>query len=403
MFICVAGKNNIAIDIAEIVVQLPQVRNKEWEIVGIPNRTDSGNDGFQRSYKKWLNDHNICIVTLDDIYCKDDLLFISLEFDRIIKPGLFKSTRLYNIHFSLLPKYRGMYTSALPILFGETRTGVTLHKIDRGIDTGDIIEQYSFPILPTDNCRDLYHKYIKHGTYLVKKNLSNMLEDKIFTIPQNCDDASYFSKSFIDYKNIHIDLEQCASNIRNQIRAFNFREYQLPQVEGEYIIDCEITPNLSYQRPGYIHFINDSGIYISTIDYDCILHYDRFRQLLEACMQGNLSTVQKICTIRRHLFEKDEHGWTALMVAVYNGHNNIVKWLLSQGADAFAVNNHGTNMLMYSKEVWVRTHNSSLFELFLNMGLNINQPDFNNKSLLDYCYADGIFEIGDYKIPYDDI
>jgi methionyl-tRNA formyltransferase len=399
MLICIAGKNNIAIDIAEIIVQLPRVQSKEWQFAGIPNYSDKGVDSFQRSYRKWLADHCISIITLESIYGEDDLLFLSLEFDKIIKPELFRSCRLYNIHFSLLPKYRGMYTSTLPLLFSETITGVTLHRIDKGIDTGDIIEQYSFSILPTDNCRDLYHKYIKHGSCLVRKNLNNMLEDKISTIPQNYENASYFSKSAINYKNISIDLYQCACNIRNQIRAFNFREYQLPQINGESVIDCAITQNHSFQRPGYIHFINDDGIYVSTIDYDCMLYYDRFGQLLEACKQGDLFTVQKICIVRRHLFEKNEHGWTALMVAIYNGHCNIVKWLLSQGSDAFAVNNHGTNMLMYSKELWVRTRNASLFELFLKLGLNTYQRDFQGKSLVDYCHADGIFEIGDYKIP----
>jgi methionyl-tRNA formyltransferase len=399
MVICIAGKNNIAIDMAEAIVQLSQTGNKKWKIVGIPNGSDTGIDGFQQSYRKWLNIHSIPIVTLESIYGKKDLLFLSLEFDRIINPELFMSSRLYNIHFSLLPKYRGMYTSALPILFGETITGVTLHKIDKGIDTGDIIDHYYFPILSTDNCRDLYCNYIKYGSYLVKKNLANILEDKISAIPQDYDGASYFSRSAIDYKNLSIDLEQCAYNIRNQIRAFNFREYQLPQINGEYIIDCVITKNRSFQRPGYIHFINDTGIYISTIDYDCILYRDRFGQLLEACIQGNLSVVQNICVVRQHLFERDEHGWTALMVAVYNGHGDIVKWLLSQGADAFAVNNHGTNMLMYSKETWIRTRDSSLFDLFFKMGLNIHQCDSHNRSLVDYCHVEGILKIGNINIP----
>ena len=43
-----------------------------------------------------------------------------------------------------------MYTSCLPILFNEKESGVTLHKIDRGIDTGDIIDQITFPILSSD-------------------------------------------------------------------------------------------------------------------------------------------------------------------------------------------------------------------------------------------------------------
>ena len=57
----------------------------------------------------------------------------------IIKTKNFKSNKLFNLHFSLLPSYKGMHTSAFPILNGEKYSGVTIHKIDNGIDTGDII------------------------------------------------------------------------------------------------------------------------------------------------------------------------------------------------------------------------------------------------------------------------
>ena len=55
-----------------------------------------------------------------------------------------------------------MYTSCLPILNGETITGVTLHKIDSGIDTGYIIKQKVFKININDTARDLYLKYLKN-------------------------------------------------------------------------------------------------------------------------------------------------------------------------------------------------------------------------------------------------
>ena len=63
-----------------------------------------------------------------------------------------------------------MYTSALPFINGESLTGVTLHKIDLGIDTGDIIGQKRIEILDTDTARSLYLKYIQYGTKLVIEN-----------------------------------------------------------------------------------------------------------------------------------------------------------------------------------------------------------------------------------------
>ena len=52
----------------------------------------------------------------------------------------------YLIFISLLPKYRGVFTSTNVILNNEKTTGVTFHKIDKGIDTGDIIGQKSFKL-----------------------------------------------------------------------------------------------------------------------------------------------------------------------------------------------------------------------------------------------------------------
>ncbi|MBQ8080233.1 MAG: hypothetical protein IJ236_09800 [Oscillospiraceae bacterium] len=74
------------------------------------------------------------------MYDTEDLIFLSAEFDRLIRPDKFRSQELYNIHFSLLPRYKGCYTSVHPLLHGDTTTGVTFHRIRRGIDTGEIID-----------------------------------------------------------------------------------------------------------------------------------------------------------------------------------------------------------------------------------------------------------------------
>lgn len=133
------------------------------------NKTDSGVNLWQKSLKKYALDNNIKIKTLEDCYDIKDLIFFSLEFDRIIKTEFFKTKKMYNIYFSLLPAYKGMYTSALPIINGEKYSGVTLHKIDNGIDTGDIIDQIKFEIDLNDTARDLYLKYIENSFILFKK------------------------------------------------------------------------------------------------------------------------------------------------------------------------------------------------------------------------------------------
>ncbi|WP_241392744.1 formyltransferase family protein [Pseudomonas chlororaphis] len=84
-------------------------------------------------------------ISLEAAYEVASTAFISLEFDRIVVPGRFSISRVSNIHFSRLPEYKGMFTSVWPLLESRAEAGVTLHFIDRGIDTGEIVAQQVFP------------------------------------------------------------------------------------------------------------------------------------------------------------------------------------------------------------------------------------------------------------------
>ena len=172
MNLIIAGKNNIAVDVLKFALD-----NLNMPIFVVLNKTENFQNNFQKSLGFYAKRWNVTIKKLEDIYDLNDSIFLSLEFDRIIKPDLFKSKNLFNIHFSLLPAYKGMYTSALPILNGEDKSGVTLHRINSGIDTGEIIAQTEIKINYKDTARDLYIKYIDFGTKLVLKNLSSLIDN----------------------------------------------------------------------------------------------------------------------------------------------------------------------------------------------------------------------------------
>lgn len=261
--LCIAGKNNIAVDVLEYILE----KRKETLCVCI-NSSDKGVDSWQKSLWHCANKHKIPVLKVEDLYNIEDLVFLSLEFDKLILPEKFKSNNLYNIHFSLLPKYRGMYTSAWPILNNEQYSGVTLHKIDRGIDTGDIIDQIAFKINIDDTARSLYLKYIKYGTQLVISNLDNLLENKIVAYPQDKYQASYYDKKSIRYDDIKIVFNQPAINVYNQVRAFSFKEYQLPKFNNYNILHCEITNTKSTFKPGTVLKENNNEVFVATMDYD---------------------------------------------------------------------------------------------------------------------------------------
>lgn len=387
MFICVAGKNNIAVDILEYLRKNCRGR---YELAIVCNKTETGKNGFQKSLRFWANRYNISEYTLEEIYEKEELIFLSLEFDQLINPERFRDARLYNIHFSLLPKYKGMYTSAIPILNGERYVGVTLHKIDRGVDTGDIIAQRRFNVERNYTCRDLYLQYIKHGTILVLQNIENLIDDCIYAVEQKSDDSTYYSKKYIDYSNIKIDLRQTAMGIDRQIRAYSFREYQLPVVYGKRIISTYITETKSDAKPGTVLAQDDMGMLIATIDYNVILYIDRFEELIQACKEGDIETVKEICQVDSHVNAVDNNGWTPLIVATYNNRKNIVKYLLLKGANIYAKNNNGTNLLMYAKDAYIASSDNELFVLFAKLGLSVKECDYMGKNLDDYLALIGM-------------
>ena len=93
--LCIAGKNNIAVSVLEYA----RASFKNIRVVFTPNKTDNGLDGWQRSALKYCINNDIDIVRLEDLYNIENLVFLSTEYDRLIKIEKFKTDRLSNIHF----------------------------------------------------------------------------------------------------------------------------------------------------------------------------------------------------------------------------------------------------------------------------------------------------------------
>ena len=266
--ICIAGNFNIAIECSKFLLK----NYKKINLFAVFNKNDTGKDNFQKSFKKFCKKNKKIIpIDIKKAHEIKDLIFISLHYDKIIKIQNFKTQKLFNIHFSLLPKYKGMHTTAWPIINGEKITGVTLHKIDNGIDTGEIILQKSFKISLNDNAETIFLKYIKYGILLFKEGINKLLLNKYLFKKQDSANSTYYSRNSLNFKNIIIDLNKSAFEVHNQIRAFIFKHYQLPDVKGFKIINSRILKTRSILKPGQI--ISKKGKYlkISSIDYNLLL------------------------------------------------------------------------------------------------------------------------------------
>lgn len=269
MNICIAGKNNIAIDVCRYVVEhYPQAN-----VYALINRNEPGEDNWQRSYLKYINSEpRVELSTMEQMYEIEDLVFMSVEYDRIIRPHLFKTKYLYNIHFSLLPAYKGVYPSVWPILNGEEYAGVTLHKMDHGIDTGDIIAQKRFKLSRKETSFSLYTRLIAEGTKLVVGHIDRLIENRFRAKQQPIQGSTYYSKKSIDYANLTIDLNVTAAQLDRQIRAFYFPAYQVAKVYNQPIIGTKIKRVKSTSKPGTILKETKEWIELATIDYNIILY-----------------------------------------------------------------------------------------------------------------------------------
>lgn len=229
--LCVAGKSRAAVDVLEAATKLNWARP-----LCLPNAGDTGQDGWQPSLRSCADRLGVPLISLDQAMAEPDLCFLSVEYDRIVRPKLFASSALFNIHLSLLPKFRGCNTAVWPILQGEVTHGVTLHEIDAGVDTGPIIARRAFPIGPESTARDLYFRCLELGAELAIEFLPKLLSEDYLAIPQSNHGASTYRRSDLDYSQKEIDPRETTEMVMRRIRAFNFPEYQRATFRGVDIL-----------------------------------------------------------------------------------------------------------------------------------------------------------------------
>ncbi|MFA5998168.1 MAG: peptide deformylase [Candidatus Paceibacterota bacterium] len=119
---------------------------------------------------------------------------IVVAYGKIFPDELIKAFPLgvLNVHYSLLPKYRGATPLEAALRAGETETGVSVQKMVRELDAGDIIAQEAVPIAPGETARELRPRLIKLGATLLADTLPAYLEGSVVSVPQ---DAALASRS----------------------------------------------------------------------------------------------------------------------------------------------------------------------------------------------------------------
>ncbi len=169
-----------------------------------------------------------------------------------------------NVHASLLPLYRGASCISAPILNNDKYTGITIMKMDKGMDTGDIIKQAKIELYGDETGEILHDKLTKLGASILISSLKDYLEGKIK--PEKQDDKKATYVKLTKKEDGKINWQERADMIERKIRAYSPWPGSYSFLENKDMLKIHqvmITKDKEKLKPGELK-INDKQILVGT-------------------------------------------------------------------------------------------------------------------------------------------
>ena len=151
-----------------------------------------------------------------------------------------------NFHTSLLPRHAGMHPGFWTIWYGDKKSGMTIHFMDEGIDTGDIAYQSQVSVIAGSSIESLYKRIWDSSEDLIKKLLSDIEENNLPRRKQAYSD--YFYNYEITDKDFELDFRQPAEILYGRIKMMPDWFYIKLKNEKIYISDCKIIKEFTIKR-----------------------------------------------------------------------------------------------------------------------------------------------------------
>lgn len=190
--------------------------------------------------KVWSKDNDVTLYTLDGLdtpQCANLIeqivnsnaeVGVVCDFSFIIPEQIINTFqhKIINIHFSMLPKYRGASPVQHALLNGDKETGVSFYIMDKGMDTGHILAQFPYSINENIDSEQLYSELFVLAAKKLPEVLEKYISEEITPKPQKENEATYcFSRShpkstLIFKEDAEIDWSKSDWSIHNSIRAF---------------------------------------------------------------------------------------------------------------------------------------------------------------------------------------
>lgn len=199
-------------------------------------------------------------------------IIIVVAFGQILKKEILNLPKhgCLNIHASLLPKYRGAAPINWALINGEKETGITIMKMDEGLDTGDMLLKESIPINNEDDYTSIHDKLSKSGGDLIIKAIDQIKRGTIINTPQ---DHSLSSYAPMIYKSTgKIDWNNTGEKIHNQVMGLKPwpSAYTIYNEETVKIHKVNVVKKFSNDSVGKIVKVSKEGIYVNALD-SCVI------------------------------------------------------------------------------------------------------------------------------------
>lgn len=247
----------------EFAVPILEGLNEKYNVslvISQPNREKKKGVLLDTPVAKMAKNLNLCLIqpekiidSYDEIIKIENPVLISAAYGQYIPSkilNLFKYK--INVHGSILPFHRGGAPIQRCLMNGDTKTGVTIMEMAKGLDTGKIYAIKEYEISDDDNASILFDKLSLIGKDLLLESLEDIINDKNLGYPQD-DSISTYSRNIEPSEEI-IDLNNNAINIINQIRGLAYNPGAYLNVNGIKlkIYKAELVLDQSEAKPGTV-------------------------------------------------------------------------------------------------------------------------------------------------------
>ena len=191
---------------------------------------------------------------------------VVVAYGLILPPAVLAIPRLgcFNIHASLLPRWRGAAPVPRAVLAGDRESGVTIMRMDAGLDTGPMLLSERLPIAPDMSAGELHDALAPLGARLVVQALAQLERGMLKDTPQPADGATYAKK--ISKDEARLDWTRSAEELARAVRGYNPAPVAWTELDGERVrlIRARAEGGPAGAAPGAILSADADGIRVAT-------------------------------------------------------------------------------------------------------------------------------------------